>query len=419
NGGLLNNTHESDRLHDEMRQLDNTYPQLLNQAGYRMGYVGKWHVGIQRSPLEWGYHDYVPQARHGQYLREHGYPFPHDALADAAPLAPPNYRNPYHARYEGPVEATVHHFLVDQAIALLRRYAHEHRRTGRPFHLRLDFGPPHYPHILPEPYASMYDPAKIPPWPNFGDSFEAKPYANRKLRDEWAVTGVGWDFWAPLVARYWGDCTLLDHQIGRLLNELDALGLTEQTAVIFTTDHGDLTGSHGLFNKGPVPYEEIYRIPLLIRYPGLARPGSTCQAFVHLFDLMPTLLEMAGVAPPPDLDGRSLLPLLQGEQPADWPEDIFCTYHANELGLYSQRILRTRHWKFVYNVPDMNELYDLQADPHELHNLIDQPAYAGTQRALAERLLERMRQARDPLARWAPAGLGLIRQLGQQAADSG
>jgi arylsulfatase A-like enzyme len=175
--------------------------------------------------------------------------------------------------------------------------------------------------------------------------------------------------------------------------------------VLHASDHGDFTGGHRQFNKGPLMYEDTYRIPLQARWPGEIEAGSVCEEFVSLHDLMPTFLDLAGVEPP-DVDGRSIRPLLEGEVPESWPDAHFAEYHGDEFGLYSQRMLRAKRYKYVHNGPDRNELYDLEADPHELHNLIDHPGYEDVRADLETRLLERMRGTDDPLARWSANVLG-------------
>jgi len=422
NGGLMNNTHERDRLHDEMRQTEGTYPQLLRAAGYRQVYVGKWHIGRIRGPVEWGYDRYITPAGAAEYRRKNSLPDPAEHIDKAGPLMPPSWRQPFYGRCNVPIESTTIHYLTDQAIEALRELVAAQRDDGRPFHLRLDFPDPHFPHILPEPFASMYDPRKIEPWPNFDDTLENKPQGALALRKQWCTEDLTWEeFWAHLVAHYAGHCSLVDYQVGRVLKTLEELGVAEETVVIFTTDHGDLTGAHRLFNKGPVPYEETYRIPLIIHWPGRHEPGRVVREFVQIHDLMPTMLEAADLYPTHPVDGRSLLPLLTGRAPDDWRDCVFCCYYGNEIGLYTQRILITERYKFVWNGHAVNELYDLQEDPHELRNLVPDPRYQQVAKDLAKRLLEQMRRYDDPYARWSPTTMGLLPErppaFGQKVPD--
>ena len=158
-----------------------------------------------------------------------------------------------------------------------------------------------------------------------------------------------------------------------------------------------MLGNHRLFNKGFHMYEETHRVPLLIAGPGIER-GATAAAFANLVDLAPTLLELAAAEPLQDTDGRSLMPLLAGQTPADWPDDVLVEFHGYETTLYSTRMIRTANWKYVYNPATEDELYDLRSDPGELHNLAGMVAFGHVLRRMKERLVARMRATGDGLA---------------------
>jgi arylsulfatase A-like enzyme len=162
-----------------------------------------------------------------------------------------------------------------------------------------------------------------------------------------------------------------------------------------------MTGSHGgQFNKGPLMYDEVCRIPLLVRDP---RRGVTgvCRAPIGSLALMPTLLDLAGVAPPPGLHVDSLVPFLDEPERESVDDAAFAEYHGEEWGLYSQRMIRTTRGKYVYSPHGIDELYDLAADPFELVNRADDPAYDVLRVELRRRLLDWMVRTEDPLALWA------------------
>lgn len=393
--GMLTNTHANDAVLLELPPTERAVSQMLQDVGYNTGHVGKWHVGRMNDPKRHGFRDssfLVPGW--GDYTE----PMP---LSDESAIRQPLSGKPIHARADIEPTQSRTYRVAQAAIGLLRTYAMDAMR-GKPFLLRVDWSEPHWPHFVPEPYASMYRPQDIPPWPNVRDTFENKPYANRRLQEQWGVADVPWSEWARLVARYYGMVTELDACVGRVLEALRDLGLENNTLVIFCADHGDLTGSHGLFNKGPVMYEEVYRIPLIVRWPGVAQKRKTCEAMVHLQDLMPTILAAAGVPLPDNLDARSLVPLLRGEMPADWYSECFCEFHGSELGLYSQRMVVTPRHKLIFNIPDRNELYDLEHDPYELRNVYDDGAYAGVRKDLTERLVTWLKKTGDMMDRWGP-----------------
>jgi arylsulfatase A-like enzyme len=394
--GILNNTHEADALRLELPEGMPTYSALLHDAGYRLGYVGKWHVG-----------------RYGP--RHHGFDdlgsVPEDAAAEIeqeAIGADPEAIDPVYAQYPRgrllvagidprPIEDTETHADASAGIELLEQYA----TLDQPFFLRVDFEGPHHPYLPPQPYADGYDPATIPPWPNFHDDASRKPAAQARLLEQRGVVGWTWHDWAPVVARYFAFETFIDAEIGRILDALDRLGLSDTTVVVHTADHGDMTGSHGgQFNKGPLGYDEIYRIPLLIRGPGIER-GGVRRSPVGSLALMPTILELAGLPVPDGLDAESLLPRLRDR--AAEPEDgtAFAEYHGEEWGLYSMRIARTRTAKYVYAPHGSDELYDLETDPHELRNLVPEDGHDDLRADTRKRLLDWMVRTEDPLALWA------------------
>ena len=242
-------------------------------------------------------------------------------------------------------------------------------------------------------------PDSIPPWPSFGDPLSNKPYIQAQQLRTWNIDHWTWADWAPIVGRYLGEITLLDAQVGRILDALDDLKLTDDTLVVYMSDHGDMCGSHGMWDKHFVMYDDVVRVPLLARWPGHLTPGTVCDGFVsHAIDLASTFLEVAGLAQPPKFAGSSLLAFTAGD--AARP-DILSAYHGNQFGLFSQRMVRDRRWKYVWNLTGEDELYDLDEDPAELHNRATDASCAVELRRLRGRLLEWLRETRDPLSIWA------------------
>lgn len=359
-----------------------TFSQALNEGGYRLGFVGKFQIHRQKPPQAFGFHDYIDDAQYGPWRAAQGLPpQPHTNrwFGEADP-----YITPQQSRVA---------WGVDRALEQLRAYA----AGGQPFFLRWDPSEPHLPNIVPEPYASMFDPLQVPPWPSFGDPLAGKPYIQSQMRRTWKIDGWGWQQWAPIVARYLGEIALIDAQVGRLLNALDELGLSENTLVIYTCDHGDLCGGHGMIDKHYVLYDDVVRVPLIARFPGRAQAGSRSRAFVcQELDLAATFLDAAGLPLPPTFRGQSLLPLLAGDA-SSAREDIFAMYQGNQFGLYSQRMLRDSRWKYVWNATAEDELYDLQADPGEIHNRAADPSCREELARLRRRLVAWMEDIRDPL----------------------
>jgi len=399
--GLLNNTHEADAIREELPGIP-TFGDLLADAGYENTYAGKWHVGRTKRPEDFGF-EYVGGGDAGHdrldegfvaHQREHGVE-PGDVELEDAIYADNPDPTLVAAKTPVPKEATRTYYLAERTIDRLDEWA----AGDGPFFHRTDFLGPHHPYTVPEPYASMYDPDEIPLWPSFAETYDGKPAVQRQYLSYRGVADFDERTWREAIANYFGFVTFIDDQIGRILDAAAERGL--DPVVVHTADHGDFTGSHRQFNKGPMMYEDTYHVPLVVRWPGVVEPGTVRDEFVRLHDLMPTFLDAAGVEPPDDVDARSLLPLLRGETPADWPETVFAEYHGDEFGLYSQRMVRDDRYKYVYNSPDVDELYDLERDPHELHNLAHHPAYEETRRRLRERLVDWMDETDDPLRQWS------------------
>jgi len=393
--GLLTNTHDW----QASRGLDPSIPtfaHLLSDAGYRTGYVGKVHLcSTGGAPHAYGFQDF--HRPYHQYLKERGL----DRGEATDIISPPRHTGPAFAGvYDGCFESFNEYWRAEETIRFLEEYS----KGAQPFFLRCDFPGPHLPFTIPEPYASMYDPAGVPEPPEFRDEFLNKPYIHRRMVEYWSTQDLDWDFWQPVVAKYWGFVTLLDFLIARILTSLSELGLDDNTAVFYTTDHGDTCGSRRMFDKGYCMYEELYHIPFIARWPGHWAAGQVCEQFVLHHDLMPTFLDVAGVPIPDDLDSRSTVPLLEGRSPPDWRQEAVAEFHGMQWGLYSQRMIVTDRYKLVFNCADVDELYDLGADPHELTNRIDDSALTDVKRDLYLRLFRHMRDTKDPFYRdlWIP-----------------
>ena len=234
---------------------------------------------------------------------------------------------------------------------------------SRPFFAYVAFTAPHDPRQPPEPFRSAYY-GRRPPVP--GNFLPQHPFDNgmvKNLRDEnlgaWPRTEA---VIRDQLAEYYGLITHLDQQVGRILDTLEETGLADNTLVIYAADNGLALGSHGLLGKQSL-YEHSVRTPLIVRGPGVPA-GSSTQAFTYLHDLFPTLLDVAGVAAPPDLDAVSLRPVWEGR--VDRVRDtLFVAY------MQIHRAVRDDRWKLIaYPALHFRQLFDLQNDPLETRNVI-------------------------------------------------
>lgn len=401
NNGIYNNCSQGETIQEELPAEEITYSELLNEAGYRLGHVGKWHIGRAHGPKSRGFHD-VGAESIADYRRKLGLPVKPPTPPDALYANYPNDEFIISGTEQLPVEGNQMYYFTEEGMRLLREY-----QDHQPFYLRVDYNGPHHPYVVPEPWASLYDPDEIPPWPNFYDTFENKPQVHLRHKFHRGVQDFTWADWQPAVAKYFGYICYLDDLFAKLLQTLDDLGIRDDTLVIYNTDHGDFTGGHGQFNKGPLLYQEVYHIPLIMRWPAQIPAGASTAKLTSLIDIMPTILQAADLPIPDNLDGAALQPLWHDPHHDFWREVLGCEFHGDEVGLFSSRLIRYKHFKYVYNPHAIDELYDLERDPHELENRCDDPEYQDTRQEMQRRLMAWMNETQDPWRRWASKWLPL------------
>ena len=347
------------------------WPRQLRDRGWNTAYLGRFHASPTLKPQDFGYGDWVDWSGHKQLLK--------DKYPDA------QYTGGWMG-CESPVdvEDSGTHWMAEQAAAMIERYAAE----GKPWHIWVDYEEPHLPCRPSAPFSTMYDPESIPPWDGFGDSFEHKPYCHRQQTLSWATDELTWnDDFRYMVARYYGVVSQLDQAIGRILDALERTGQKDDTIVAFTSDHGDMCGSHQMLDKHYVLYDDICRVPLMVRHPGYA--PRTCDRFVsNCLDLPYSFIDWLGLEHPRVEHGRSLP--LEAWQDAAARGAIVSTSNGQQFGLYSTRMIRDDRYKYVWNLTDVDELYDLETDPGEKVNRIAEPdqqdRIAAMRRALYEEL---------------------------------
>ena len=389
----------------------------LDEAGYRCGYAGKWHVDEQTGPTGYGFagqdfmgyafpgSDLLPGLQFGakprghnpyaDYLKEHGFDPPPTVSHRFVGTNPSNQAQEMFALHKGPVESCIEYFVAEEAIRVLDEVA-----TGEePFFLWANFWGPHSPSLVPEPYFSMYDPKAIPEHPGYAETFEKKPYRQQLIEKLWGLGDYGWEGFQEIAARYFGHCTLIDDMVGRVVAHLEQLGVLDDTIIVYTADHGDCLGAHKLIEKGEFMYDEIYRIPLVIAHPDCEAPGTACDEFVYLHEIMLSSLDAAGLDVPADLDGQSFLPAIEGRPFANDREEVYCVFDRH-FTVANQRMVRTRTHQFTFNSGDPGELYDLQRDPYQLDNVYGDPAYEAVRQDLMGRMDRYMEELGDPLRGW-------------------
>ncbi len=319
-----------------------THASLLRQAGYTTGYVGKWHMDNQKG-------------------QRPGFDYSASFIGHA------RYRDaPFEVNGKpAPTKGWIDDVSTDFAIEFLK----EHKQ--RPFLLAVGYKSPHARFEPPDRLKDRFGGVTARP-PANAESFPPFPRGNAAagaaLEARPGSPGTNLDYFRCIAG--------VDENLGRLLGALDELGLAESTMVVYTSDNGFYLGEHGLVDKRSA-YEESIRIPFLVRYPRLGAKGRLVGEIVLNIDLAPTLLDFAGVPVPPEMQGMSWRPLLEGK-PAGWRAAFFYEYfRENAFSTPTVTALRTRAAKLVKypDHEDWTELFDLGADPFETKNLARDPAH--------------------------------------------
>jgi len=346
-----------------------TWPERMRDIGYNMAYIGKWDVDKQKSPLDFGYDYYYGMEHYDQFRREK---YPNESKTF----------DWFGEVDDIPSEDSRIDVQAEKVIEQLNKYT----ASGAPWHIRLDYSEPHLPCNPTAEYAELYRAEDMEPWGSFGDTFEDKPYIQRQQLVSWDKQDKPWSHWADNVARYFATITQIDAAVGRILTALKESGQEDNTLIIFTADHGDMCGSHGMMDKLYVMYDDIVRIPTVIKWNGHIVPGSVYEDFATpTIDLPATLFDILGGDMPP-MQGISLMPIFRGEITRPYRTEVLSSFNGNQFGFYKQRMLRDKKWKYIWNLTDVDELYDMENDPWELTNLIHNPEHAELISGMRKRL---------------------------------
>lgn len=307
----------------------------------------------------------------------------------------------YHLKPDNEVPVAVHNsgWVSNLTIDFLKR-----AQGGKPFFAFASFVDPHHSYNPPAPYSTMYREQDMPPIVARASEREAKPAHYAKL----------YEAHRPLVeraarnrAQYYGEVSLIDDCVGRILQTLDDLRLRENTLIAFMSDHGDLLGDHHLFYKGPYHYRNCAAVPLLVNWPGRVQRGKQVEGIVQEIDVMPTLLDLAGAVAPAGVQGRSQRAVLTTEAVDTGNDSALIEGGVSGATLPDAQVqdaspdvwtLRTREWRMSY-YPRLQtgEMYNLGDDPDEFVNLWSRPGMERMRGQLKEQLLDRVLNAHDPL----------------------
>ncbi|WP_166850568.1 sulfatase [Isoptericola sp. BMS4] len=383
-----------------------TFVDVLHDAGYRTALFGKWHLGESEQARPRGFDDWKIFPGQGDYV-------------DPEMYGPDG-------RETVPGYAT--DIVTDQALDWLDQHGDD------PFCLLVHHKAPHRPWVPDSKHAHLYADGTIPEPETFFDDHTTRSKAVRGVHmtiaddmgaedlktdvpdhlrgEENREARMRWKY--QIYMRDYLQCIQsIDDNVGRLLDHLDERGLAENTLVVYTSDQGFFLGDHGWFDKR-LMYDQSLQMPMLMRWPGNVTAGSRCDATITNVDFAATFLDACGIDPGalPTSQGRSFLPLLRGEDVPDWPDAVYYRYWEHDDPIHHAPAhygIRTRDHKLIcyygagLGVPGASdrvfetewELFDLRADPTEVTNVADDPAYAGVRAELEARLAECQRHYAD------------------------
>jgi arylsulfatase A-like enzyme len=369
---------------------ERTLSELLTAGGVACSHSGKWHLGRENERQR----DFVRFTSHRdpaylEGLRRRGIKW--DEMGVFEDL---EYRQgaPFCGRSPLSADDNRDAFVARNAVSMLDDLA-----SGKnPFALWCSFYGPHQPFSVPAPWDRMYRPEDVVLPPNFTDDCTGKPAHVAWDRLNHKPNALDEAGWRRVLAHYWGYVSFLDSLFGKVLDRLVELGLWENTAVVFISDHGEMLGDHRMFGKGLCFYDGIMRTPLMIRVPG-CRGGRVEEGLANLIDFVPTALDILGQPIPASVQGRSHLPCVRDGAPTG-QDAVFGEHHGRpgpERKLMAGRMVRTRDHKFCLYTTGEEELYDLAADPGELVNLAGDSRCGAVKADLRKRLEDWMRRTGD------------------------
>ena len=379
--GITDNVNRSAASHKLV-----TFPLLLHQSGYETAFIGKWHMGNDDTPRP-GFDRWVSFKGQGTYLDP-------DINADGKDLKPGGYITDLLSGYA--VEFIKRRHDKPFLVYLAHKAIHPEARQRDDGSVDLTDAERF---ISAERHRDLYAGKKIPRRPNAMRAPIGKPALERRIGNLpplGANTGTSDE---GVLGRL-RTLMAVEESVGDIISALQETGQLDKTVIVFTSDNGYFYGEHGLSVERRLAYEESIRMPLLVRYPRLIKAGTGRDEMALNIDFAPTLLALAGVPVPANVQGRSLVPLLKGDRP-QWRDSFLIEYYSDRVFprilQMGYKALRTGRWKYIHylELQGMDEFYDLTTDPYEMKNLIDMP---GAKTALAEtkKEMERLLEETKP-----------------------
>lgn len=425
--GKYPSQHGAWSLGTKLPESENTIGDELIRAGYRTALVGKAHFQPLAFTKDYSSLESYPILHDLEFWKEYDQKFygfersemvrNHTSEAHAGQhyalwleekgcknwrdyFVPPTGSLPKAARHTWSIPEEFHYntFIAERTNALLEEY----NNSNENFFIWASFPDPHPPYLVPKPWDTMYDPEKMPVFqasegehgrtpPYYGLTQEENPDFSSYLESGYFISGfhshvMDVESRKKDVALYYAMISFTDKYVGVILDRLDELGLADDTIVVFTTDHGQFIGQHGLTTKGPFHYEDMIRIPFITRYPDHIPAGQISESLQSLVDLAPTFLSIAGLSIPRAMTGKDQAQVWLGGC-SHARDHILCENRQEATTVNLKTYVDTRYKITVHYRREYGAIYDLQEDPDELYNLWDDPKSIELKAELLKRLV--------------------------------
>ena len=360
-----------------------TFPLLLHQAGYETAFIGKWHMGNDDAPRP-GFDRWVSFKGQGTYLD------------------PELNEDGRSTKTRGYTTDILNHYAVDFVkrshrkpflIYLAHKALHPEVAQNNDGSVDLSSAERFIPAAR---HKGLYENQTIPRRPNANRAPEGKPALQRQI-GKLPPLGPNTGTRDVVIRERQQTLMAIEDGVGQILDALKETGQLDNTVVVFTSDNGYFYGEHGLSVERRLAYEESIRLPLLVRYPGLIKADTKLDEIVLNIDIAPTLLALAGVPVPDNMQGHSLVPLLR-EKKNEWRRSFLIEYYSDRvfprIVKMGYQAVRTERWKYIryLELDGMDELYDLKADPYEMKNVISEPRAEQTLKAMRKELGQLLKQ---------------------------
>ncbi len=374
-------------------RASHTMGQFFQRAGYRTAYIGKWHL----DGSDYFGDGICPDGWEEEYWYD-GRRYLNDLSRKEIQL----WRTGSDEELKNE-SSVLQSTWACKSVEKAQQFLENTSGGNSPYLLVVSFDEPHPPSLCPHEYVEKFKDYNYQIGPAAQDNLEKKPTQQQM----WAEAHYAYQENSQLKnPRLFGCNSFVDTQIGRLIETVENTAANGPTYIFFTSDHGDMLGAHRLTGKGWCMYEENIKVPLIVKGPDLSCGSRISPAVSHI-DLLPTFLELAGILSPPILEGGSLLPLLKAGGSSNQPSSFFTerpvftefnrfAINHDEGGFYPIRMIRIGNFKLIINLFDMDELYNLEEDPYELENLINDTGYKSERDNLHKELISWMNDCRDP-----------------------